>query len=546
MLKKFLLFFLPMILAGGILKSQVPDPVLLPGEYWTSLFSAAYDYQTNGSIRYIVQDPTNPLNLCVILMAQEDSSVTTAAQERLVYYAYSDDGGLTWAKAPVVTTEGVGFPSIALRNGNPIIGFHISGTVGSVVYEDAVFGGFSFAQVGSLPTTGPSSPPIWPHVTGTQNGNIVIAAAPNPGFIGYFSTYTGTTWTDWTEINQVSGPSGNFSVEANPMGPEVAIFGSNYNSNYENGFYLSNNNGVTFSLQSMPEYFVDGSDTLFMTIDGGKQTTFINNEPHVFFSVYSASFSAGTLGINFVNSRIYQWSPSGGLKFVAGKSNIPNLCDTINTALMTPVCQPTITRYSNGTLALAFTAFLWGNTQVVDDGSILNAGEIFITRSADNGTTWTTPENITNTPNIEEKHSSFVRYPQGDMSGLVYLRDLKAGGWVNVSTWGKAPVYSIYRTISKVGISNELQTVNSYTLFQNYPNPFNPTTTISYYIQKTGLVTLKVYDVMGREVRTLVNEVQTIGAKEFTFDASSLSSGIYYYTLTSGNFKDTKKMMLIK
>jgi hypothetical protein len=271
MIKKILLFFLPLIFTGGILKSQVPDPVLLPGEYWTLLFSAAFDYQTNGSVRYIVQDPANPLNLCVILMAQEDSSVTTAAQERLVYYAYSDDGGLLWAKAPVVPTAGVGFPSIATRNGNPIIALHISSAVGSVVYEDVIFGGFSFIPVGSLlPGPPPPSPPIWPHLTGTQNGNMVIVAAPNPGFAGHFSTYNGSAWSNWTELTQVSGPSGNFSVEANPNGPQVAIFGSNYNGNYENGFYLSNDNGVTFSLQSMPEYFIDGSDTLFMTIDGGK------------------------------------------------------------------------------------------------------------------------------------------------------------------------------------------------------------------------------------------------------------------------------------
>ncbi|MCS7014426.1 MAG: T9SS type A sorting domain-containing protein, partial [Chloroherpetonaceae bacterium] len=87
----------------------------------------------------------------------------------------------------------------------------------------------------------------------------------------------------------------------------------------------------------------------------------------------------------------------------------------------------------------------------------------------------------------------------------------------------------------------------SYNLEQNYPNPFNPTTNIRYSIQQTGLVTLKVYDLLGREVATLVNEVQPPGNYEVQFNASTrTSSGIYIYRLQSGNFTRTMKMMLVK
>jgi hypothetical protein len=81
------------------------------------------------------------------------------------------------------------------------------------------------------------------------------------------------------------------------------------------------------------------------------------------------------------------------------------MADTITHALVTPVCQPSIGIY-NGILYVVYTAFLRGNTQVVQDGSVVNAGEIFLTFSTDNGNTWSTPANITNTPNIEEKHPS--------------------------------------------------------------------------------------------------------------------------------------------
>ena len=85
-----------------------------------------------------------------------------------------------------------------------------------------------------------------------------------------------------------------------------------------------------------------------------------------------------------------------------------------------------------------------------------------------------------------------------------------------------------------------------YSLMQNYPNPFNPTTTISYSIPENGLVTLKVYDILGTEVAELVNEVKETGNYSVTFNASELPSGIYFYALTSGNFKATKKLILLK
>ena len=85
-----------------------------------------------------------------------------------------------------------------------------------------------------------------------------------------------------------------------------------------------------------------------------------------------------------------------------------------------------------------------------------------------------------------------------------------------------------------------------YDLSQNYPNPFNPSTKISYDIPVDGNVSLKLYDIMGREMKTLVNEVQTSGYYTIDFNASSFSSGVYYYTISSGSFVSTKKMMLLK
>jgi len=85
-----------------------------------------------------------------------------------------------------------------------------------------------------------------------------------------------------------------------------------------------------------------------------------------------------------------------------------------------------------------------------------------------------------------------------------------------------------------------------YELEQNYPNPFNPSTTIRFTVPEAGLVTLKVYNLLGQEVITLLNEEQTSGVYEVTFDAAQLPSGIYFYSINAGDFVATKKMILLK
>jgi aminopeptidase N len=88
--------------------------------------------------------------------------------------------------------------------------------------------------------------------------------------------------------------------------------------------------------------------------------------------------------------------------------------------------------------------------------------------------------------------------------------------------------------------------VNEYSLEQNYPNPFNPSTKIKYQIADAGFVSLRVYDMLGNEVATLVNQDKSIGSYEVDFNASNLPSGIYFYTLNAGEFSQTRKMILLK
>ena len=86
----------------------------------------------------------------------------------------------------------------------------------------------------------------------------------------------------------------------------------------------------------------------------------------------------------------------------------------------------------------------------------------------------------------------------------------------------------------------------SFELSQNFPNPFNPTTEINYQIAQTNLVMLKLYDVLGNEIQTIVNEVQKTGSYSVTINTHNLASGTYFYKLESGKFIKVRKMLLIK
>jgi hypothetical protein len=86
----------------------------------------------------------------------------------------------------------------------------------------------------------------------------------------------------------------------------------------------------------------------------------------------------------------------------------------------------------------------------------------------------------------------------------------------------------------------------TWALKQNYPNPFNPSTTIRYNIPRQSFVTLKIFDLLGREVATLVNDMKRAGTHSVKWDASRLSSGVYFYTITAGTYRETKRMILMK
>jgi len=143
-----------------------------------------------------------------------------------------------------------------------------------------------------------------------------------------------------------------------------------------------------------------------------------------------------------------------------------------------------------------------------------------------------------------------VRYNSGG-SGSDYANKVLADSHGNFYVTGSiSSNYSDIATI-KYSLPVNINPVGSaipknFNLEQNYPNPFNPTTNINYDVPVSNFVSLKVYNSIGKEVETFVNEIQTAGSYKVDFNASNLSSGIYFYTLSAGEFKETKKMLLVK
>jgi hypothetical protein len=245
---------------------------------------------------------------------------------------------------------------------------------------------------------------------------------------------------------------------------------------------------------------------------------------------------------------------NGGLPVeVAGKSNMTIISDTSlfynRDSLqvgVTPVSHPTIAYSADGSrIVVAFSAFQPGQNF---ENYVYN--DIYVTYSDNGGLNWATPVNLTNTPTWDELYPVLSLTGNTNTSFKIKFQGTIGPGSSSFTN-NKTPyrVYHAYKNFNpaNVGVNQIGSTVpGSYSLKQNYPNPFNPSTTIRFDLSKSSMVTLKVYDLTGREVATLVNEKLNAGTKEVVFNATALTTGVYFYTLNADGYKETKKMMLVK
>lgn len=139
-----------------------------------------------------------------------------------------------------------------------------------------------------------------------------------------------------------------------------------------------------------------------------------------------------------------------------------------------------------------------------------------------------------------------VLYTAGTNASINRIIDIDNDGYVELIEISNGNVKIISTPAQTVSVNNQNEIVKDYELKQNYPNPFNPTTTIEYSLNKNTDVKIIIYDMLGKEVNTLVNQKQVSGTYKLNINAAGLSSGTYFYSLILNGVTESKKMILLK
>lgn len=186
------------------------------------------------------------------------------------------------------------------------------------------------------------------------------------------------------------------------------------------------------------------------------------------------------------------------------------------------------------------------NVVYIDNRNITpDSAQVYLSRSTDGGSTWR--DYLVSDHRFKPQGISGAGSGnQGDNIGITSGNNKLWPVWMDNST-GVYQVWTAPIDLNTIGIKQIANVVpENYSLKQNYPNPFNPVTNLEFGISDLGFVSLKIYDVSGKEIATLVNGNLNPGIYKYDFDGAGLPSGIYFYTLSVNDFTYTKRMILLK
>jgi hypothetical protein len=462
---------------------------------------------------------------------------------RRVGYSYSIDSGVTWS-VPVILDSTLipGEP----RNSDPVLGvdsagnfyigviaLNVSNSNGMIVVYKSTDGGVTFQ---SAYTAASSS--------GTGEDKEYITTDLVPGSPYYNTIYfTWTRFTSGQRILCIKSTNGgvNWSTPANVSEATYGVQGSDpaISTNGQINVVWVANNGSNSSIYY--DKSTDGGNTFGTDIVISTGTTpTLPNSAQTFPSI-AADISGGPrngyLYTVFSDSR--NGDPDVFLcRSTNGGSNWSAPLRVNNDAIANSKLQywPWIGVNDNGNIAI-----IWLDTRNTTSNTIFEA---YLARSNDGGLTFTN-ELLSTQPSPTSTPGTNVRF--GDYICVDYWKNKIVPVWTDERAGGtNMEIYTaIINTVVGISpVSNKIP--DELKLEQNYPNPFNPTTNIKYQITNNGFVLVKVFDILGKEITTLVNEKQTPGTYEVSFNGSNLPSGIYFYRLTTEGFSDTKKMILIK
>ncbi|MBS1494665.1 MAG: T9SS type A sorting domain-containing protein [Bacteroidetes bacterium] len=422
------------------------------------------------------------------------------------------------------------------------------------------------------PSTSPITNNIYPRYSSCSDGNNIFLANTN-GIM--YSSDGGSTWQSRNKniinilFNSVNIYGSELYCTIYGIIYKTTTNGDQWTLNFDgyanNGYYPANslikkNSSRIFIPVSNSYYTIlrtsNGGVNWFNGLQSYSYSTYlgeINNEDILFLSdnyllVYhdDNTLNFSTFYLNSVLNHIYK---SGNEFFISSQSDGIYKCSS----------SYILTQINNGLTNL-------------NSNAVTSAGD-FLFAATNSGIYRTNRNSINWTKVFQEQYSSpftkiisYNNYIFANSGTAVYKSSDFGNTWISIysaaaninvnNIWNNSEyIFAsignaglIRRSISDaIGISPISSRIpDKFSLSQNYPNPFNPNTTINFQIPKNNFVNLKVYDINGREVSELVNENLNAGEYKINFNATALPSGVYYYKLTSDNFSETKKMMLIK
>ncbi|HAX48164.1 MAG TPA: T9SS type A sorting domain-containing protein [Ignavibacteria bacterium] len=448
--------------------------------------------------------------------------------ERRIGYTYSTNGGQTWAAPqllpdpnpnhtsqsdPVLTSDAQGNFYLSSTSRQPVANYNRDMLMYKSTNNGVTFFLHSIAVPGS---GGAGEDKEWifcdPIVTNTTYNNIFISwtsFGPSPGIKFRKSTNGGLNWTSTVQVGDNTGGQG-----------------SNICSGTNNQIYMvwdqggvrfdrSTNGGVSFSTDLQLSNVATTNGFPYICCD------YSNNSTRGNVYVVWDDMRGG-------NSDVYfQRSTNGGTNWLSAPVRINDV--TTNNQYW-----PMIQCDNNGNLYVIYYDTRGGS-------SAINA---YIAYSTNAGNTWVN-QLMSDSSFTQQQPNSDVRF--GDYISIDAFDGKVIPVWTDQRKgYPDQEIYSanLSGLIAVSPVSSEIPL--RFSLRQNYPNPFNPVTKIRFELPVTSLTNITIYDALGREIKMIFSQTLGAGVYETTFDASNLTSGVYFYKITAGDFSETKKMLIVK
>ncbi len=531
--------------------------------------TSLYDMASNTVPQHIEMQYRDSINLVFV----QNNIPGLPSSNRRCIYVISTNAGANWLSLGVVNNVSSGFPALGLfSDGRAVIGMH--GTIGglqsrTVILHDIapLVGVFDLCDPGLLP--GSSS--AWTKLVITPGDKVIFMASINSSTANpstFINTLPGISpcnfsgWMPYTDIDNAeqyslakaaNGTIGLIYVSRNDIVPA---------NGYDVKFMESTDNGLTWGTP-ITIWNSQPNSTGFLGALRGVDLIYIGNSPKAVFDL-GWQTDQNTY-FPQLNGRIMFWSPNvnGGVPIVlADSTKVPDRPIQSPNAINDVYIN--ISRASIGKSRdenFLFCTFGVSKVQVSSYPDSTPFFDVYLAWAPSPGTDWYGYDSVTNLsgpvrdcryPNIAPVND--YEFLNSYYANIEYIYDAVPGTAINGAAESPAQQHFLRVKMNfYVGIgNNEYEYPLTFDLKQNYPNPFNPVTKIRFDIPQDSRfrgndnVILKIYDILGKEITTLVNEQFFPGTYEVEWNAGDLPSGVYYYELCSGNYFMAKKMVLIK